>query len=544
MNVSRRWLEAFLRRPLDAAGRGAADWRCSARPVDAIEPLHPGLEQVVVGAGPRGAAPPERRPAPALRRGRRQRHRAPRGLRRAQRGGRQEVPLRAGRLDAARGPHARAAEDPRRGLRGDALLGARARPRPGARRHPRARRPTPRRARPSSTRCRWPTSGWWWTSRRTAPTCSATRASRGSSPSRSAPPSACPWCRRPPARTCRRRSAAGAAAVTGGVRVAIEDAEGCPRFLGAVLRGVRVGPSPEWLRARLEAVGVRSINNVVDATNYVMFELNQPMHAYDVSPARRARRSSSGARGPARSWTTLDGVERALAPSMTVIADAAARHRRGRRDGRGALGGRPPTRPTSSSSAPTSSRARARHAPGARPEHRGQLPLRARGGPVERARGPAPVPSRSSRPPRAARSTASRWTSSRRSTHPPRIFLRPARVAQVLGVEVPWDAIERYLVAIGATVVSKPEDGRIAVDVPGWRPDLVAEIDLIEEIARLHGYDNFPTELRPFRVGRAAQRARPRPSTARCAAGWWPRGCSRSRRCRWGRTPGRRACGY
>ncbi len=86
-------------------------------------------------------------------------------------------------------------------------------------------------------------------------------------------------------------------------------------------------------------------------------------------------------------------------------------------------------------------------------------------------------------------------------THPPRIFLRPARVTQVLGVEVPWDAIERYLVAIGATVVSKPEDGRIAVDVPGWRPDLVAEIDLIEEIARLHGFDNFPTELRPFRVG-------------------------------------------
>ena len=86
-------------------------------------------------------------------------------------------------------------------------------------------------------------------------------------------------------------------------------------------------------------------------------------------------------------------------------------------------------------------------------------------------------------------------------SHPPRIFLRPARVAQVLGVEVPWNAIEQYLVAIGATVVSKPDDGRIAVDVPGWRPDLVREIDLIEEIARLHGYDNFPSDLRPFRLG-------------------------------------------
>ena len=86
-------------------------------------------------------------------------------------------------------------------------------------------------------------------------------------------------------------------------------------------------------------------------------------------------------------------------------------------------------------------------------------------------------------------------------SHPPRIFLRPARVAQVLGVEVPWNAIEQYLVAIGATVVSKPDDGRIAVDVPGWRPDLVREIDLIEEIARLHGYDTFPSDLRPFRMG-------------------------------------------
>ena len=92
-------------------------------------------------------------------------------------------------------------------------------------------------------------------------------------------------------------------------------------------------------------------------------------------------------------------------------------------------------------------------------------------------------------------------------SHPPRIFLRPARVAQVLGVELPWHAIEQYLVAIGATVVSKPDDGRIAVDVPGWRPDLVREIDLIEEIARLHGYDNFPSDLRPFRDGLAARRA-------------------------------------
>jgi phenylalanyl-tRNA synthetase beta chain len=71
----------------------------------------------------------------------------------------------------------------------------------------------------------------------------------------------------------------------------------------------------------------------------------------------------------------------------------------------------------------------------------------------------------------------------------------------MLGIDLPWKDVEKALGAIGATVLSKPDDGRIAVDVPGWRPDLVKEIDLIEEIARVYGYDNIPSELRPYRVG-------------------------------------------
>jgi phenylalanyl-tRNA synthetase beta chain len=88
--------------------------------------------------------------------------------------------------------------------------------------------------------------------------------------------------------------------------------------------------------------------------------------------------------------------------------------------------------------------------------------------------------------------------------NPPRIFLRPSRVFRVLGVELPWHAVESYLVAIGASVVPKPEDDRIAVEAPSWRPDLVREIDLIEEVARLHGYQNFPAELRAFRPSHLA----------------------------------------
>ncbi len=105
-------------------------------------------------------------------------------------------------------------------------------------------------------------------------------------------------------------------------RSTIEDPESCPRFHAAVIRGVKVGPSPEWLKRRLEAVGVRSINNVVDATNYVMFELNQPMHAYDAAtlrggqphrPASPRRRAAGDARRRRA---------RRSPPDMIAIADA------------------------------------------------------------------------------------------------------------------------------------------------------------------------------------------------------------------------------
>src|SRR5579862_5958985 len=105
-------------------------------------------------------------------------------------------------------------------------------------------------------------------------------------------------------------------------RVAIECPELCGRYTARVLRGVKVGPSPEALRRRLEALGQPSINNVVDATNYVMLELGHPMHAFDLERLSERRIVVRRARAGEK-MRTLDGVERTLTKEMCVIADAA-----------------------------------------------------------------------------------------------------------------------------------------------------------------------------------------------------------------------------
>jgi len=297
----------------------------------------------------------------------------------------------------------------------------------------------------------------------------------------------------PPARR------AGAAGTVGGVRIAIEDTESCPRFHAAVIHGATVGPSPEWLRHRLEAVGLRSINNVVDATNYVMFELNQPMHAYDLARLRGSRLIVRRARTGER-LVTLDDVERPLTDEMVAIAD-----------GEGVIGlagvmGGATTEVSDASGeilleAAYWSPARIRRTRrdlnlSTEASYRFERGIDLWGGEAAMRRCIELVLATAGGT--LLDAPLDLWPA---PSSPPRIFLRPARVAQLLGVELPWHELERHLVAIGATVVSKPEDGRIAVDVPGWRPDLQREIDLIEEIARLHGYDSFPSELQRFRVG-------------------------------------------
>ncbi|HZD05187.1 MAG TPA: phenylalanine--tRNA ligase subunit beta, partial [Longimicrobiales bacterium] len=108
----------------------------------------------------------------------------------------------------------------------------------------------------------------------------------------------------------------------GGATVRIEDADLCRRYIGVVMRGVTVGPSPAWLQSRLRAADARPINNVVDATNYVLLELGQPLHAFDLDRLEEHTVVVRRPRGGEEVFTTLDGEARRLGPDMLMICDA------------------------------------------------------------------------------------------------------------------------------------------------------------------------------------------------------------------------------
>ena len=290
--------------------------------------------------------------------------------------------------------------------------------------------------------------------------------------------------------------APGSSGEAAGVRVTIEDAEGCPRYTAVVIRGVRIGASPAWLKDRLAAVGQRSIGNVVDATNYLMLENGQPLHAFDLAklkgPAIIVRKARAGER-----LTTLDGQERALTPDMCVIADAeratalagvmggagseigaattdillecACFDPRGTRRMRRALG-------MNTDASYRFERGVDQEATAARLARAAELIVAVAGGRIEGAVDVYPHPAQ-----------------------PRTIFLRQSRLAQVLGVDVARAEVERTLTAIGCVV--GPREDRYAVQTPAWRPDLEREIDLVEEVARIIGYDKFPDDMRAYRPG-------------------------------------------
>ncbi|MEJ2185402.1 MAG: phenylalanine--tRNA ligase subunit beta [Gemmatimonadota bacterium] len=282
-----------------------------------------------------------------------------------------------------------------------------------------------------------------------------------------------------------------------GVSVRIEDPAGCPRYIAAVVRGIRVAPSPEWLAGRLRAAGLRPINNVVDATNYVLLELGQPLHAFDLGrlegPEIRVRRAQAGER-----IVTLDGEKHTLSERMVVIADAERPVAVA-----GVMGGEDSEVGEATTDVllecalfdPKSIRA-TRNALGMSTDasYRFERGVDVEG--MERAARRAVELILALAGGTLATEAADVYPDEQA---PPVVSLRPSRVARVLGAELEEMAIVGYLEPLGFEALEQGRD-RIAFRIPGYRRyDVSREVDLIEEVARRHGYDVFPDTLHPFR---------------------------------------------
>lgn len=276
-------------------------------------------------------------------------------------------------------------------------------------------------------------------------------------------------------------------------RVEVQAPDLCPRYAARVVRALRVGPSPLWMQTRLAMVGLRPISNVVDATNYVMLERGQPLHAFDL---RRLRGGEITVRraGARHRYETLDGQTRELLSEDLVIADA-----EGPVAVAGVMGGadseiKPDTSDVLLESAfftPETVRRTARRLglitessyrfergvdPGgtrAALDRLTELIVQHAGGTV-------------------ARGVLEAHGAGRRTRSA--IRLRPARVNALLGTTLKIGEMEKPLRALGATVSGSGPKARRVVP-PSHRFDLQHEVDLVEEIARLTGYDGMPSSV-------------------------------------------------
>lgn len=279
--------------------------------------------------------------------------------------------------------------------------------------------------------------------------------------------------------------------------VTVEAPDLCPRYAARLMSGVHIAPSPVWMQRRLQVCGMRPHTNVVDGTNYILLELGHPLHAFDYDTLREHRIVVRVAR-PGEICVTLDGVARSLDPSVLVIADAE------RAVGiAGVMGGhhseiRASTERILLESAyfdpqnirRTSKKLALRTDASFRFERGADFEglvasvdrcaaLIARVADAQVAQGRIDVAAR-------------RFVS-------PTVAVRTARVNQVLGTDLASDAVARYCSQLQLKVREQTTAG-VEVEVPSFRRDLAREIDLIEEVARLHGYDAIATSLPQVRL--------------------------------------------
>jgi phenylalanyl-tRNA synthetase beta chain len=288
--------------------------------------------------------------------------------------------------------------------------------------------------------------------------------------------------------------------------VLVEDSELCPCFTARVVTGCRIGESPWWLRKRLETLGVKPISNVVDVTNYVMFECGQPLHAYDLTKVAGRRLIVR----KARAGETLKAINTKvyeLTSEMLTISDAE------RPVGlAGVMGGLETEIGLDSAQVlieaalfdPVSVRKTSRSLGLASPSSYrfercldpertewasrrcAELILEAAGGTLH----PGVIEVRAQAVPRAA------------------ITLRLDQIPRVLGITIERDTVVHILKALGLAAAGDSA-GSLTFHSPSWRPDLEREIDLIEEVARIHGYDHIP-ENRSVPLARSTRGTRER----------------------------------
>ena len=276
-------------------------------------------------------------------------------------------------------------------------------------------------------------------------------------------------------------------------QVGIECPDLCYRYTGRVIRGVKVGPSPAWLRDRLEAVGINAVNNIVDITNYVMLECGQPLHAFDLGllkgPEIRVREAIAG-----EEFTAIDHRTYKLELGMCVIADAERAVALG-----GVMGGAETEVSETTTDllieaaefSPISIRNTARklnlHSPSS---YRFERPLDSDGVDWASRRSCQLILEWAGGTLSQGLLDAGRHVPTRQA-----ITLRFNQLKRVLGIEISGEAAHRILVALGCEQAQLRKN-ELAVVPPSWRHDLVREVDLIEEVARIHGYEQIPEDER------------------------------------------------
>lgn len=287
-------------------------------------------------------------------------------------------------------------------------------------------------------------------------------------------------------------------------RVEMHDAAGCPVYTARVISGVTVGPSPDWLIARLEAVGLRSINNIVDVTNFVLLELGQPLHAFDLGKLAERRVVVRPAR-EGEKFKAINGTKYELRSDMLVIADAQRPQAVA-----GVMGGLDSevggdTTDILLESAifnPLQVRRTGRALKLATDSsfrfERGVDPLG-----VERASRRAAALILELAGGTLADGVIRCGVVRDESEKPPKITLRSPRCRALVGIELSAEQQADYLNRIG--LETQIDDDTVTAAIPSFRLDLQREVDLIEEVARLHGMDAIPVKPRIELIARPPQ---------------------------------------